>query len=142
AALMVIGCICALFPIAVRAASIPVPTTDHGVNADSNCSLVEAILAANTNMAANGCPAGDDSPGDTIILSANTIYTLTSYYDHYSEDYTGLPTITSTIAISGNNAVIAGDLTVGRKFRLLHISAPGDLTLESITLRNGYANFI
>jgi hypothetical protein len=128
-----------LFPRSLHAAIIPVDTTIPGVVADGECSLAEAIIAANTNSATNGCPAGDDSPTDTILLGENATYFLASSHDNSdSSGPTGLPRITSNIIISGNNGVIQ---RIGsEEFRLLHVTATtGHLALHEVILRNGYA---
>ena len=52
-------------PIA-RAATINVTTTDDEVNSDGDCSLREAIRAANLDQAVDGCTAGNGA--DTITL--------------------------------------------------------------------------
>lgn len=54
-------------PIA-RAATISVNTTTDELNTDGDCSLREAVRAANLNQAVDACPAG--SGADTIILPA------------------------------------------------------------------------
>ena len=45
---------------------ITVTVTGDGISDDGLCSLREAIIAANTGIAANGCPAGTGS--DTIVF--------------------------------------------------------------------------
>lgn len=60
-------------PVA-HAAAITVTTTVDENNADGDCSLREALIAANGDIATDACPAG--SGADTIILPAGT-YTLT-----------------------------------------------------------------
>ena len=50
------------------AANISVSTTEDELNADGDCSLREAIQAANTDLAADACPAG--SGMDTISVPA------------------------------------------------------------------------
>lgn len=56
--LVALACI-ALMPIsAAQAASLVVSTLDDELNSDGDCSLREAITAANTNTAADACPAG------------------------------------------------------------------------------------
>ncbi|MBL8093191.1 MAG: CSLREA domain-containing protein, partial [Anaerolineales bacterium] len=55
---------------AVYATQITVTTTTDELNADGDCSLREAIVAANTNTAVDACPAG--SGADTITLPAGT----------------------------------------------------------------------
>src|SRR3970282_2551136 len=55
------------------AAAITVNTTDDELNADGDCSLREAITAANTDAAVDACTAG--SGADTITLGAG-VYAL------------------------------------------------------------------
>jgi CSLREA domain-containing protein len=50
-------------------------TTDE-LNSDGDCSLREAIRAANTNLPVDACAAGSDTETDTIVVPAGT-YTLT-----------------------------------------------------------------
>src|SRR5437870_3850242 len=58
----------------VYGATITVNTTEDELTVDGNCSLREAIQAANTDSAVDACPAG--SGADTITLPVGT-YTLT-----------------------------------------------------------------
>ena len=64
----------ALPPGAAHAAGIAVTTTADELNNDGECSLREAIQAANTNSVVDACVAG--AGDDTITLPAGT-YTLT-----------------------------------------------------------------
>lgn len=57
-----------------QATVITVTTTSDDVTSNGNCTLREAIIAANTNSAVDACPAG--SGADTITLPAGT-FTLT-----------------------------------------------------------------
>ncbi len=116
--LVVVGLFCALSPQVAHAATILVDTTDHGVVVDGECSLMEAIIAANTNTAGNGCPAGDN-PSDTIVLAPDALYSLTHAYTS-TGGLTGLPAITSTIIISGNGATI--ERSSADEFRLLRVN--------------------
>lgn len=63
-----------------RAASITVTTSDDVIADDGECSLREAIIAANTNTASTdtvgGCAAGDAAATDTITLESFQIYFL------------------------------------------------------------------
>lgn len=70
----------------VMAASMTVDKTADD-DANGTCTLWDAITAANTDTATNGCPAG--SGADTITLAVNI--TLTA----------DLPNITSEITIEG-----------------------------------------
>ena len=58
------------------AGAITVTTTTDELNADGDCSLREAVRAANLNVAVDACPAGENGQTDTITLPAGT-YTLT-----------------------------------------------------------------
>ena len=103
----------------VRAASI---TVDKTADDDANgaCTLWDAITAANTDAATEGCPAG--SGADTITLAVN----LTLSAD--------LPRITSEITIEGANYDIDGN----DEHQIFWIDG-GDLTVNNITLTGGKA---
>ena len=61
----------------LHAATISVTTTDDVIALDSQCSLREAVTAANTNMPFSDCPMGEALPAvDLIELPVGT-YTLT-----------------------------------------------------------------
>ena len=66
----------ALPPRPVDAAAITVTTTVDELNTDGDCSLREAVRAANTNAAVDACAAGQNDQTDTITVPAGT-YTLT-----------------------------------------------------------------
>lgn len=105
------------------------------------CTLGEAIVAANTNRAFGGCPAGNDrGGGDVIDLRSDVV--LTSW-DNVDADgcRNGLPAITSEITIRGNRRTIsrsADDGTPG--FRILD-SRGGTLTLERVNISNGVTEY-
>lgn len=62
------------------ATEITVTTTDDELNHDGDCSLREAIQAANTDLAVDACPAGNGH--DTIMLPAGTYtHTLAGFED-------------------------------------------------------------
>lgn len=85
------------------------------------CSLHDAIVAANTDSPAGGCPAG--AGADTIWLSGDV--TL-------SEE---LPAIESVIAIEGDGHTISGD----GKFRIFDVHG-GSLTIRRMTLADGQSH--
>lgn len=70
----------------VQATNITVTTTTDELNTDGDCSLREAIVAANTNAAVDACPAGTGA--DTLTLPAGT-FTLTIPGTSESEAATG-----------------------------------------------------
>ena len=80
-----------------RAGAIVVNTTADELNADGDCSLREAIEAANGDAAVDACPAG--AGADTIVLPAGVYY------------------LTLTGASEDNNAT--GDLEVKEELTIL-----------------------
>lgn len=71
AAALVVGLGWAVTPALVaRAATITVTTTVDENNTDGDCSLREAIIAANDNRATDACTAGSASGVDTVIVPA------------------------------------------------------------------------
>ena len=101
----------------VHAASI---TVDKSADGDTNgtCLLVDAITAANTDTATNGCTAGNGA--DTITLGVNI--TLDNW----------LPDITSDITIEGADYDIDGN----DEYQIFNVDG-GDLTINNITLTGG-----
>jgi CSLREA domain-containing protein len=102
-------------------------TDDNAVN--GLCSLREAIIAANTNAAFQGCSAGSGT--DTITFAANYTITLGSQ----------LPAVTSPIVINGNgagNTIIQANGTADTAtYRVFQVSNTGNLTLNGLTVRHG-----
>ena len=98
--------------------------------AAGDCTLGEAIQAANTDAAVDACPAGSGS--DTIILPAGT-YTLTVV----DNSPNGLPLVTSDITIEGAGAAstIIERSAAAADFRIFGVN--GALTLNKLTVRGG-----
>jgi hypothetical protein len=92
--------------------------------------LITALNGANTNGGTN-----------TITLAAGT-YTLRDV-DNTTDGPNGLPSITSTLTITGAGADTttierqASGSPTPPQFRLLHVAATGSLTLNGLTLRGG-----
>ncbi len=105
-----IGAIEATSDYAAAAAAVPL-----------ECSLHDRILAANTDSPVGGCPAGTDH--DII---------------HIDEDIDlseVLPAITGVITIEGGGHTISGN----NQFRIFEVRG-GNLTINNLTLADGYAN--
>ncbi|WP_309719064.1 hypothetical protein [Armatimonas sp.] len=146
-AVAVIGVLSA--PESAHAATITVSTAglqeaynSGNYTVDGDCTLREAIKAANTNAAVDACAAGSGS--DTIVLPAGT-YDITNA-DNASN---GLPQITTNITITGAgrdttiirraNDALSGDRgSTAPLFRLFQVSTAGSLSLSGITIRGGY----
>ena len=120
----------------VYAASLTVTTTDDELNADGDCSLREAIQAANTDTAVDACFAG--SGADTIVLPAGT-YSLSIAGAGEYANATGDLNITSDLTLQGDGA--ATTILDGADLdRVLHIFA-GQVQISGVTIRNGSAEF-
>ena len=117
--------------------TIIVEASEPDIFPDGQCSLIEAIHNANDDAQTyTDCSAGNGS--DTIILQREHVYTLTAL-DDTTSDLDGLPPINSTIIIEGNAATIKrSDIFGIDEFRIFHVGHPGNLTLKSLTISNGY----
>ena len=91
------------------------------ISVDEDCSLADAIIAANRDTATGGCPAGDG--GDTIKLSADV--TLGAE----------LPRVSTEIILEGGGYSISGDSV----FRIFYVVTSGKLTIERLTILGGRA---
>ena len=83
------------------------------------CTLADAIHAANADRSFGGCPAGDGA--DVIALTGDI--TLTAE----------LPAIGSEITIEGGGHTISG----AEKFRIFFVEEGGDFTIQDMTLTKG-----
>jgi CSLREA domain-containing protein len=131
--------------------TITVTTTNDEFNTDGDCSLREAIVAANTDTAVDNCAAG--SGADTIVLQSGQTYTLSLDGTAGNEDTAAEDDLDvvagSTITIQGNGATIErsggcslnGTAATG-EFRIFHVASGGNLTLDSVTVQNGCADGI
>jgi hypothetical protein len=120
----------------VQAMTISVAPGAVAIAADGQCSLIEAIVNANTDaMTYADCIAG--SGADVIDLVPNGIYTLTVADNSDGNDGpNGLPMIASSVTIDGHGAVITrGD--GAPNFRIFFVQNIGVLTLNDITVSNG-----
>jgi CSLREA domain-containing protein len=123
----------ALFVTPAYALGIVVNTaTDEDTN-NINCSLREAIIAANTDSTYNGCTTG--SGADTITFAAGYVITLLG---------SQLPAVTTPIVINGmgaaNTIIQANAMPNVATYRVLEVGAAGDLTLNDLTVRYGRCN--
>ena len=120
---------------ALMAFTLPTqPIAAAVITVDGTCTLVDAILAANSDMATGSCPTGIGA--DRIILDSNV--DLTAIYGAskvIGGGQAGLPDITSIITIAAG-----AEETIRRTadtFRIFYIAATGELTLEGVTVSNG-----
>ena len=120
------------------ATMITVTTLADELNVDGDCSLREAINAANLNTAVDGCPAGS---GDDLITLAGGTYALTiagSDDANASGDLDIAPAAaTDLLTIQGAGAGLS--LIDGNDLdRVVHVATTlGGLRLVDLTVQNG-----
>ncbi len=98
------------------------PTLATDYTLDEDCTLADAIRAANADEERGACPAGEGA--DLITLSADI--TLTGE----------LPRVLSAITIDGADYSISGD----EQFRIFYVDMGGALTLQNVHLTGGLAH--
>jgi CSLREA domain-containing protein len=118
-----------------RAATISVTTEQDENNTDGDCSLREAVIAANEDRPVDACPAGNGA--DTIVLPAGT-YLLTIAGGNEDEAATGDWDITEDLTLSGAGraTTIVDANGLARAFHILDFS---DAHISGVTIRNGNA---
>jgi CSLREA domain-containing protein len=128
---------------AVPGITITVNTKEDESNSKGDCSLREAIRAANTNSAVDGCKAGSATKRDAIRFHLGRFH-LGPF--HLGKRATivlvsKLPTITDASALTingGRNAriVVSGD----GKVRVFSVSKDARLALANLTVADGFAD--
>jgi CSLREA domain-containing protein len=114
-------------PRVAWAATITVTTTDDELNADGDCSLREAVAAANNDMATDACPAGNGA--DSITVPAGTYGFTTAAELLITEDL--------TIVGAGRGATI---IDANGLSRAVYINV-SQVTISHLTIREGNASF-
>ncbi|MBI3663337.1 MAG: PxKF domain-containing protein [Acidobacteria bacterium] len=120
---------------ATHAATITVNTTADELNSNGNCSLREAIHAANTDAAVDACSAG--SGADTIVLPAG-IYTLSIAGADEDANASGDLDITSDLTIIGAGAATT-NIDGAALDRVFHIQG-GTVEISAMTIQNGFSD--
>jgi RHS repeat-associated protein/CSLREA domain-containing protein len=113
--------------------TITVNTFTDELNTDGDCSLREAVRAANLNSAVDACPAGSASSPDTILLSAGT-YTLTV---SGSGDTAGDIDLTSSMTFVGagiSQTVISGGSSFANRIFEVFTAT---VQIDALTIQNG-----
>jgi hypothetical protein len=110
------------------------PALAATINVGGACTLVRAIVAANTDTTATGnCTKG--SGADRIVLPAGSIPRLTAV-NNTVYGPTGLPVIRTDFTIAGHNSTIRRARTTP-EFRIVAVGQTGDLTLQRATVSRG-----
>ena len=126
ARLLPVGALCLLSPLALQATNYTILTTADGAVNNGNCTLREAIRAANTNAAVDACPAGTAT--DFIFLPNGT-------YPFAAEEYVAAGGAISILGQTLNPFAVAIDL--GGSERFLTLQNGGSYTLGGLTITNG-----
>ncbi len=119
------------------AATITVTTTIDENNADGDCSLREAVIAANENRVVDACAAGNNTGTDTITVPAGSyLFLVAGTSENYAE--TGDLDINDDVLIvgAGRSATIIHANGLDRAFSLENGGAHA-LTLKDLTLSGG-----
>lgn len=119
-------------PVA-RAALITVNTTADEYNTDGDCSLREAIIAANTDTVVDACPTG--SGADTIDLPAG-LYILSIAPTGSDDAATGDLNITADLTLAGAGPVITTVEANGLD-RVFNISGGSHVSISRLTVQGG-----
>ena len=127
-------------PQVVYATTITVNTTDDELNADGDCSLREAIRAANTDSMIDACPGGSGS--DEIVFDANVVpgtFALSISGTGEDDAVTGDLDITDELIITGSGAgnTIIDALGIDRVFQVIGATA---FNLDQLTVQGGAAS--
>ncbi len=104
------------------------PIFEANING-TDCLLVDAITAANTDTATGDCAAGNPGADTITLLSDVTLYSATSGFN-------GLPVITSEITIEGAGFTIARDGSAP-DFVIFNVQSTGNLVLNHTTVTGG-----
>lgn len=137
-ALSAAGCLAPIGPPLASAATISVDTTHDELNGDGDCSLREAVQAANTNAVVSGCEPGDPDE-DTLDLPVGNFALLGSDGDDANQD--GDLDVTESLAVSGADrfATVIDAGFGDRALDVLDGPNPVSLTVSGLSLQNGIA---
>ncbi|MFN8595361.1 MAG: choice-of-anchor Q domain-containing protein [Anaerolineae bacterium] len=132
AVLIAIVLVSRVAPVA-QAALITVNTTADEYNTDGDCSLREAIIAANTDTAVDACPAGNGA--DTIDLPAG-MYVLSIAPTTGDDAASGDLDITANLTIAGSGPVVT-TIEANGLDRVLEVSNGSQVSISRLTLQGG-----
>jgi CSLREA domain-containing protein len=125
-------------PAAYAAPTIIVTTMADEITNDGNCSLREAIRAANTNAAVDACEAGSATEQDTVVVPPGT-YQLSIDGRNEDASLTGDLDITGNITINGTGAAIT--TVAGGGDRVIHVLLGATVRITGLTITGGSLPF-
>lgn len=120
-------------PLLALLALLLAPTLNAAtITVSGTCTLVDAIIAAETDAASGNCVAG--AGNDDIVLTTNVVLAVARGTTGFEP--TGLPSITTSISIHGNGHSISRD-PAAPDFMLMAVASTGILLLDTVTLSGG-----
>lgn len=135
--LLLLALLLGSFPVHA-AGTITVNSVTDQIADDGQCSLREAVIAANTDTATGGCPAG--SGADTIVfdpsLPSPAAFTLTLTGANEDASASGDLDLSGTLIIQGGDAsriILDGN----GADRVFDIRPGATVTISGVTIQNG-----
>lgn len=128
-----------LAPVPAGAATITPTVFVDDLTVNGNCTLREALIAANTNAPVDGCAAG--SGADVIQLQAGTYeLTLQGFEDATAAGDLDIVSDVSIVGAGPGATTVAGAWAANTD-RIFHILTTGtDGAINGITIRDGGGN--
>lgn len=127
-------------PLAARADDIHVTTTGDSVNPDTACSLREAIFAANSDTAYDGCSKGNGT--DRVLLDPGHYVLMRNGFGEDGNNVGDLD-ISGQLTIVGsgaaNTSIDASGFMPAQADRVIEVRPGADATLEDLTVTGGHA---
>ena len=131
----------ALAPVLASAATIPVDVTNDELNGDGDCSLREAVQAANTNAVVGGCESGDAGIDTIELPSSPAGYELNRGHDGEDANLEGDLDVVESLTLAGQDAyAYSQTIDAGITDRAIDVRDGPDpiaLTLEQVAIENG-----
>ena len=118
--------------LSVQATVIWVSALADDITDNGNCTLREAIQAANTDQAVDDCPAGDGA--DVIALQPSSLYAINIFGRNEDGNQTGDFDLDSEITINGKNNTLVSGSAIDRVFDVLPDAV---VTLNGLQIRDG-----
>lgn len=113
-------------------------TTTNSTTGGPDCTLRDAITAANTAAVAGGCDGTGGAPY-LVVLVAGPEYLLKSVDNSDPDGPNGLPIIDTDITIDGQSKEIRRDdhSVSSPLFRIFNVSTGATLTIKDVTVASG-----
>ena len=147
---------CLAFGLLVAGPALAAPTVftvdsseqrDGSGDLATNCTLGDALVAANGDVAVDGCDhpnVGSGGPFEIVLPPGSGPYVLSSS-EPGTNGHVGLPVVRSSVTLMGNGNTLERDAAfscpdaAGNDFRLMEVAGGARLVVDSLTMTNGCA---